>query len=77
MKWSDYLSSPLVWLGGSSPPSMFEVLSVPKQKPTSFITMVGGTSNVNKRLPPPLDLDGELWGYIVWPLPPGDIAGFG
>ena len=30
MKWSDYQSSPLVWLGGSSPPLKIEVVGSPQ-----------------------------------------------
>jgi len=30
MKWSDYQSSPLVWLGGSSPPHKIEVVGSPQ-----------------------------------------------
>ena len=35
-----------------------------------IVSEVGTDTNTDKDL-------GELWGYIVWPLPPGDIAGFG
>ena len=51
MKWSDYQSSPLVWLGGSSPPLKFRkvFLAIELTFPRNW------TGDVNKTCPFPPD----------------------
>ena len=59
MKKSDYLTSPLVRLGGSNPPSLIQKSEL-IQIPTKI--SVGENSNVNKALSPPHELK---WLYDI------------